>query len=103
MPRSPWDEAPENSAAAPPTGHVDLPPVDSAKHPFDVPESDRYADALMLGKGGMGLVTSVRDRRLRREVARKVVLRGLGTSADARLARVPGSRRAWSMRTRTWS
>ena len=87
MPRSPWDEAPENSAAAPPTGSVDLPPLDAPDHPFDVPEGRRYADALMLGKGGMGLVTSVRDRRLRRDVACKVVLEGLGADADARLAR----------------
>ena len=87
MPRSPWDEAPENSAAAPPTGSVDLPPLDAPDHPFDVPEGRRYTDALMLGKGGMGLVTSVRDRRLRRDVACKVVLEGLGADADARLAR----------------
>ncbi|MFT4625679.1 MAG: WD40 repeat protein [Myxococcota bacterium] len=86
MGRSPWDDAPDGSAAVPPSGPVQLPPM-GATHPFDLNDRERYVDGAELGVGGMGRVVSVHDGRLRRDVARKVVLPGLGRDAEARLAR----------------
>jgi len=45
----------------------------TSPHPFATPEAARYLPTDHLGRGGMGRVTAVFDRRLGREVARKDV------------------------------
>lgn len=64
-PRASGDEA--LSSSAPLTAAAPSP------HPFATPEAARYLPVDHLGRGGMGRVTAVFDRRLNREVARKDV------------------------------
>lgn len=61
----------------------------SEPHPFGTPEAARYSQVDFLGRGGMGRVTAVFDRRLDREVARKDVPADSpgATSLEQRLAR----------------
>lgn len=67
--------------AAPPWGDS---PDDDA---LSVPEPRRYLAEAELGRGGMGRVEAVYDERLRRQVARKVVVPGASPEVAARLAR----------------
>ena len=62
---------------------------DAGARAFAVPETTRYADGGLLGRGGMGVVTATLDRRLGRVVARKQVASAalVDPSARARLAR----------------
>lgn len=65
-------------------GHLD---EHDGGHPFAAADPDRYEERGLLGEGGMGQVHTVRDLRLRRDVALKRVRVGLGSDAEARLAR----------------
>lgn len=61
-------------------------------HPFRTPDRERYQEGALLGWGGMGEVSAVRDRRLNREVACKRI--PVAAIADSqRAARL--AREAW--------
>ncbi|MCB9536547.1 MAG: protein kinase [Myxococcales bacterium] len=92
------DEDGFGSAAGPPSGEsgafaaasgafdarLDDP---AAPHPFAVGEGARYPEGTLLGEGGMGRVTAVRDGRLNRVVAlKRLSTARTGPGARARLA-----------------
>lgn len=67
------DDSPRPASGA----SLGLGPASEVSNPsgFDVPAADRYEDAGLLGRGGMGEVRAARDRRLERTVAVKTAVR----------------------------
>ena len=91
-PSDPWEDQDASQPALDGLswgGILSSSPGDVEQHPFGSSDTVRYERQGLLGRGGMGRVIEVLDRRLRRRVALKEVShRGISSTEDnARLAR----------------